>query len=306
MGRSHFCPEVNLMFWSINESLLRSVAPYLLTMLVLALYGRRLMSVMAQARMGQARLQPESAVSDQGGASAVEMVMLLPLLLALLLTILQVALIVQAKFVVNYAAFCAARSAIVAIPSKVQGAGGVEERNRLNLHSNSSPKMGMIHRAAALPCVAISPVWSTGILLATLAPLKPEVAVQMEELALLFPASREDTNISQQLVARAHYAFDPANTRVEIFGEGGDQSGSFGEQALVRVRVTFRYYLTVPFANRLFGTSYYGIKILNGFGLLNQSGLYAPITEEYTMVNEGEPPFPRKQDPGEVDFKVGG
>ncbi len=294
------------MFWSINESLLRSVTPYLLTTLALALYGRRLMIVMAQARTAQARRRPESAASDQSGASAVEMTLLLPLLLALLLTILQVALIVQAKFVVNYAAFCAARSAIVAIPSKAQGSGGVEERNRLNLRSDNSPKMAMIRRAAALPCVAISPVWSTGVMLATLAPPKPEVVVPMEELALLFPASREGDNVSRQLVARAHYAFNTANTRVEIFGEGGDQSGSFGEQALVRTRVTFRYYLTVPFANRLFGTSYYGIKFLNGFGLLNQSGLYAPITEEYTLVNEGERPFPPKQDPGEVDFKVGG
>jgi TadE-like protein len=294
------------MLWSINESFLRSAAPYFLTTLVLVLYAWRLMSVMAQARMEQARRHSEPVASDQSGASAVEMVLLLPLLLALLLTILQVALIVQAKFVVNYAAFCAARSAIVAIPSKVQGAGGVEERNRINLQSNNSPKMAMIHRAAALPCVAISPAWSSGIMLATLAPLKPELAVPMEQLALMFPASREETNISQQLVARAHYAFNTANTRVEIFGEGGDQSGSFGEQGLVRVRVTFRYYLTVPFANRLFGTSYYGIKFFNGFGLLNQSGLYAPITEEYTMVNEGEPPFPRRQDPGEIDFKVGG
>lgn len=294
------------MIWSINESLLRSVAPYVLTTLVLVIYGWRFMSVMTQARIEQAERRPEDAASGQGGASAVEMVLLLPLLLALLLTILQVALIVQAKFVVNYAAFCAARSAIVTIPAKVQGVGGVEERNRLNLRSNDSPKMGMIHRAAALPCVAISPAWSTGILLATLAPLKPETAVPMEELALMFPASREETNISQQLVARAHYAFNTTNTRVEIFGEGGNQSGTFGEQELVRVRVTFRYYLTVPFANRLFGTSYYGIKFLSGFGLINQSGLYAPITEEYTLVNEGEIPFPARQDPGEIDLKVGG
>src|SRR5262245_54530654 len=141
------------MLWSINESLLRSVAPYLLTTLVLALYGWRLMRVMAQARMEQAKRRPEPAHGGQSGASAVEMVMLLPLLLALLLTILQVALIVQAKFVVNYAAFCAARTAIVAIPSKAQGAGGTEERNRLNRNGNS-PKMTMIRRAAALPCVA--------------------------------------------------------------------------------------------------------------------------------------------------------
>jgi TadE-like protein len=294
------------MFWSINGSLLRSVAPYLLTMLALALYGRRLMSVMAQARMEHDRLRPEPASNGQSGASAVETALLLPLLLALLLTILQVALIVQAKFVVNYAAFCAARSAIVTIPSKIQGAGGVEERNRINLRRDDSPKMTMIHRAAALPCVAISPAWSTGIMLATLATQKPEVAAPMEELASLFPASRDGDKISQLLGARAHYAFNPENTRVEIFGEGGDQSGSFDDQELVRVRVTFRYYLTVPFANRLFGSSYYGSKFFKGFGLLSQSGLYAPITEEYTLVNEGEPPFPSKQDPGEIDLRVGG
>jgi TadE-like protein len=265
-----------------------------------------LMSVMAQAKTEQARRRPEFATGDQSGASAVEMTLLMPLLLALLLTILQVALIVQAKFVVNYAAYCAARSAIVAIPSKAQGGGGVEERNQINLRSDNSPKMTMIRRAAALPCVAISPVWSRGILLATLATPKPREAALMWELSLLFRASREGVNISQQLRDRAHYAFDTANTKVEIFGEGGDQSGSFGEQALVRARVTFRYYLTVPFANRLFGSPYYGSRFFNGLGLLSQSGLYAPITEEYTLVNEGEPPFPPDQDPDEVDFEVGG
>src|SRR5262249_4687794 len=140
----------------------------------------------------------------------------------------------------------------------------------------------------------------------TLAPQKPEVAAPLEELASLFPASREGANLSRQLAARAHYAFDPANTRVEIFGEGGNQSGSFDKQELVRARVTFRYYLTVPFANRLFGSSYYGIKFLDGFGLLNESGLYAPITEEYTLINEGEHTFPPEQDPDEIDLKVGG
>jgi Flp pilus assembly protein TadG len=287
------------MFWSINESLLRSVAPYLLTALALALYGWRLMSVMAQAKTEQARRRPESAADDQSGASAVEMTLLLPLLLALLLTILQVALIVQAKFVVNYAAFCAARSAIVAIPSKVQGKGGVEDRNRINLRNENSGKMTMIRRAAALPCVAISPVWSADMVISTLSKPQPEVLAPMVELSLMFPASREGSSISQQLVTRAQYAFDPSNTRVEIFGEGGDQSGSFGEQSLVRARVTFRYYLAVPFANRLFGKAYWGA------GILNQSGMYAPITEEYTLVNEGELPFPRNQDPREVDIKVG-
>src|SRR5262249_58167665 len=70
MGRSHYCLKVNLMFWSINESLLRSVAPYLLTAFALALYGRRLMSVMAQVRMEQARRQPESVAGDSKGGGA--------------------------------------------------------------------------------------------------------------------------------------------------------------------------------------------------------------------------------------------
>src|SRR5262249_424929 len=141
-------------------------------------------------------------------------------------------------------------------------AGGIEDRNQIRLRDGDSPKMTMIRRAAALPCVAISPVWSTGVLQTTLAPLRPEVLAPMGELALSFPASSGATNSSQQLVARAHYAFNPDNTRIEIFGEGGNQSGSFDRHALVRVRVTFRYYLTVPFANRLFGKSYYGFKFL--------------------------------------------
>ncbi|HKX29433.1 MAG TPA: hypothetical protein VJ302_17210, partial [Blastocatellia bacterium] len=222
------------------------------------------------------------------------------------LTILQVALITQAKFVVNYAAYCAARAAIVLIPAKVEGAGGLEHRNQIHSPDAGSPKMTMIQRAAAMPCVAISPIWSPGLLKSTLTPLDPGVVVPMEQVALLFPANREGTNISQQLVGRAHYAFNPDNTRVEIFSEEGGPGGGFEMHALVRARVTHRYYLTVPFADRLFGKSFYGTTFLNGIGLLNFSGFYATITEEYTLVNEGEPPFPPDQEPAESDIQIGG
>ena len=69
------------------------------------------------------------------------------------------------------------------------------------------------------------------------------------------------------------------------------------------VRVTYRYYLTVPAANRMLGRPYRG----GFFSLIAGTGWYYTITEQYTLPIEGEPIFPpdgQGNDPLEVETEI--
>ena len=227
------------------------------------------------------------------GVLTLQFVLLVPLLMMLLTTILQIALLIQAKFVVNYAAFCALRSAIVSIPAEMTSPESrrTESHNQINFNDEHSAKLDAIRRAAALPLTAISPVYGPGVALSTGTAPDVSLVTQLSRVALLFPGSVGGQDVSHQLLLRAHYAYDRQNTQVEIVikSNNAQSQGRFDDHDLVTVRVTHRYYLTVPFANRLFGRPFFGSRWWGG------SGFYYPITEEYTLPLEGEPLFPEGQ-----------
>jgi Flp pilus assembly protein TadG len=235
--------------------------------------------------------------ASEAGVSALEFTLLLPFFLTLMLTILQIALIVQAKFVVNHAAYCAVRCAIVAIPGNIVSSKTRKQdaHNQIAIGDENSPKMRIIHRAAALPLTSISPL--LGGAAATGTAINPSLLGPLARVAAFFSAGAKSA--SDELAQRAHYAYDNANTKVEIIPENRAQRlGRFGDHDLVTVRVTYRYYLTVPIASRILGKAY---PISMG-----GSGRYIEITEQYTLVNAGEPAFPRDQMPrgGDVEMEV--
>ena len=271
----------------LRGAFLRGVMPYAAAAAGLTLLSARLITGLLQ---NARKVRP--AADSQSGASVVEFVLIMPLLLALLLTVLQIALLVQAKFVVNYAAFCAARSAIVTIPGKISSARSrkYEGANEIVTSDPQSPKMEIIRRAAALPCVAVSPIYSK-VLLETLTPPPKSGLSALLPVQSVFAASVDGNDVSSQLLKRAPYAYGGENTKVEVSAEGGNQVPDHG---LVTVKVTFRYYLAVPFANRLLGTPYSGMWPFN-------ASWYAQITEEYSLINEGEPLFPGDRNIGDAD-----
>jgi len=232
----------------------------------------------------------------EDGLVTLQFVLLVPLLLMLLTTILQIAFVMQAKSTVNYAAFCAIRSAIVIIPTEMRSekTGLPEGHNVVRMNDPDSAKLDAIHRAAALALTAISPVYGANVAAATGTAPDASLAARLEKVVLLFPASVSGKDVSGQILARAPYAYDKQNTRVEIsFNNRGENSGqqsiaTFGDHELVTVRVTYRYYLTVPFANRLFGRPYFG-------SWWNGSGYYISISEQYTLPLEGERLCPPQQ-----------
>jgi hypothetical protein len=287
-------------FTPFNAAFLRSMAPQALALLLLCYWAGRFARRIGRGVRADAAAAPRCAGAESG-ASVIEFALMLPFLLTLLLLILQIALIVQAKFVVNYAAFCAVRSAIVTIPAKVYSTQTrrTEKNNQLEVNNPTSGKMSIIQRAAALPCTAVSPVLGARMMFLTgTSFLSPSHAVPLAQVALFFPGTGEHTLIGQELLKRASYSYDKNNTRVEIIGESG-QYDNMSDHELITARVTYRYYLTVPIAGRMIGTSYRPGMFNYVFG----SAYYAPIVEQYTLPLEGEPLVPgdRNDWPDEVE-----
>jgi len=259
--------------YGLGGPFLLSLLPYLLA---IALMTALLLRMAFRLREAAPPMTPGGG--SEAGAGVAEFIIAFPLLLALMLTILQIALLVQAKFVVNYAAFCAVRSAIVTIPARIRSERQLEERNVIDTRDPDSPKMKIIRRAAALPCVAISPAWRPALIVSTGTAYDPLAIAPLARLTVFVPS----LDYEKQVMSRAVYAYDARNTFVEVSTQGGDHDP-------VTVRVTHRYYLTVPFASRILGRSYFPDWFRFG------AGRYYPITEQYTLLNEGEPLYPESQ-----------
>lgn len=84
----------------------------------------------------------------EGGSLALEFALVFPVFITLVLMLIQWVLLVNARVVVSYAVYCAARSAVVTIPTVL----GSEEANRLG-----EEKEREIAAAAAIACLPISP-----------------------------------------------------------------------------------------------------------------------------------------------------
>lgn len=261
-------------------SLALSIGPWLLVAAALAVLVARFSGRLRAAWEPTTMEARETLVHGENGRSAIEFLLLLPIVLSILLLILEVALMVQAKLVVNYAAFCAVRSAIVWIPADAPGG---EARNHIDRTDPSSDKMQKIWRAAAFACVSISPHYSSSLVARTgISDASDDQKDAVERIAAFFP-SDGDGNVADSFRNRLAYGFDSANTTIEIIAESGshDQNaGDYGDHDPVTVRVTHRFYLGIPLANRLMGAS---------FAAGPGSGFYYPISEQYTLLNEGEP-----------------
>jgi TadE-like protein len=263
-----------------TSSFVRSILPLTVLGLVLGGLSLRISGAIARAK----KIAPARNEDKESGTSAVEFVLVLPALAVLLLMILQIALIVQAKFVVNYAAFCAARSAVVVIPDDVFGRPS-EPRNQVG-NPDSSEKVEIIQRSAALPLTAISPL--PGFSVARGVPVLTNPAV-IADLVKLAPFDVAPRSMMGQVMLRAPYAYHLENTAVKVLTVEGTEGGSFRDHDWVTVKVQYRYYLAVPFAKKLFGTSYSGNPLWN---IIFGTDYYYPIVEQYTLPVDGEPMLP--------------
>jgi hypothetical protein len=105
-----------------------------------------------------------------GGVQSLALVMTLPLFIGTILLVIQLCQVLMGVMTVQYAAFAAARAAVVWIPSSVEAAESFDNQNSTNIALSqgdsvelfpemrqNSRKLREIHAAAAQACVAISP-----------------------------------------------------------------------------------------------------------------------------------------------------
>jgi hypothetical protein len=165
--------------------------------------------------------------NEVGSVQSLSFVLTLPVFIMIMMLIVQVSQLMIATVVVHYAAFSAARSAVVWIPANV---GTVEEtENRISSIAldpeaemngdgqryrvlPGSPKYQKIELAAALACLPISPSRDVG---AVLPPGALPLASSLKAMyRTLDPSSDENLRIPQRLDNKLAYAL--ANTRIEI------------------------------------------------------------------------------------------
>jgi hypothetical protein len=207
------------------------------------------------------------ALASEEGAAAAEFALAAPVLLALVLFAVQLALVAVSRRAVEGAAFAAARSAAVWVPADSD-----EGPNRLRLDGDS-PKRERIERAAALALLPVAPAEAVA------ASGRPgtDVAGTLRELARETGLASPD-----ELVRR--YAAARARLRVEVRGVGEPGTGGLlvaGPDEPLTVSVTYACPLHVPIAARLLGVR---DRRSGGFS----SGLSARCT----VRNEGTPECP--------------
>jgi hypothetical protein len=181
-------------------------------------------------RIGRSRRRRHAPDS---GVILVEFILLLPILLTVSLMILQAALLMSGLFAVNYSAWCAARTAAVQIPTRVDAS------EPANVLVEGGVKFGRIFRSAIWPLV---PVGNGGSWV--------EVTVDdrglVDELARFYRAYDREVPgwVDERLARKLSYVWD--HTRVRVAAP--ENGARYGANEDIRVTVEHTYYLSVPYA----------------------------------------------------------
>jgi len=256
------------------------VAPLLLSFglssAAVMLFGR----VLAR-RIRRLRVRPLGV----SGTAEMEFVLAFPMFVATLMVTAQVALMINATLIVDYAAFCAARSAAVWLPQNLSAR---EPANTIEAHEDytwmaRSEKWRRIHRAAVMAAIPISPRASRftfGIDFSKAEPL-PITGDTLQSLASKADAQlRYGATIGQITLAvldKWPYAY--LGTNVDLLDASGHVAGKF--DGTVTARVTHNFEMAVPYAGPLLGKAF-GSRYLEykGIGI---GGYYVPISAAYTL-----------------------
>ncbi len=258
-------------------ALVGAVACFAVARLALLL-GRTAMTVATVLRRGRPAL-------GEAGQAMTEFAVSFPVVLITTLILVQLAMMYQAKNVVTYASFAAARAAIVWIPAEAEGEG----KHTINI--DGGDKIDKIHQAAAMACVPIAPrasVVMDGI------PFIGDVISQIfgamsSVLGAFGPAGQYIDNGLQR------YAMSTFQTEVILYKATADsmeeQSGTaswdWPTDADVGVEVRHRYYLPIPVVNRFIGDPWSLIS-LPPFFSIDLPGRYTFIRGVAVLPLEGE------------------
>lgn len=277
-----------------------AAAAALLLYLGLLLFLRRKSARPASPLQRMARLH-----EDRGATASMEYLMVLMPFLVIVMTIWQLAFMINAKLHVSYATFAAARSAAVMIPAQFDG----EEPGKLAQQTNSKEsKWTRIERAAIPGTIAVSPgsagdaggvfaahngyqLLSGGGFDGVEVPNPVDTGSRLILMSMhmcdtpIFcsPEALTGTRPGRTAV-KDLYA--QTMTTVRVQGQDSSQAADLSSQDVITVSVDYVFWLQVPWVGRLFEA---GFK-----GFLN------PVTKEPLIFN----PYPSMTMSEQTSIKV--
>jgi hypothetical protein len=225
--------------------------------------------------------QRRKGISAQGGAVIVEFAMVLPFVLMFTMIMVQSMLMMAGYMCVHYAAFCAARAAVVQVPVSI--AGSAEVPNFLDL-GGASVKLARIKSAAVWPLIPIS-CGSDDY------PASQECSDLQSGLTSYYGSYGQGIPawINTQLPRRFSYAtqYTSVTPLNPITGEKfPDPFHTYAEHEDILVSVQYTFYLSFPFMAKIFKTIGHGVDLEFGQG---NYGL--PIQASCRLPNEGVQDF---------------
>ncbi len=220
----------------------------------------------------------------ESGQAMTEVAVSFPVLLITTLILMQLALMYQARNVVTYAAFSAARAAIVWIPATSD----TEAKHQINV--GGGDKWDKIHQAAAMACVPISP--RASVVLDGL----PFVGDVIGDAFSAFSSMMSGFGLAGEYVDNGlqRYGYSTFATEVKLYEATSsgfeEKSGNITWQYPgpdVGIRVRHRYYLPIPVVNRIIGDDW-SIIDAGPFFSLDLPGEYTFIRSVAVLPLEGE------------------
>ena len=267
---------------------------YTLEIVVYALLGAGCLFVVGKLAWGLARatvlgaravVQRQPVRMGESGQAMTEVAASFPVLLITTLILMQLALMYQAKNVVTYAAFSAARAAIVWIPATSE----TEGKHQINI--GGGEKWDKIHQAAAMACVPISP--RASVVLDGL----PFIGDVIGDAFSVFSSMMSGFGLAGEYTDNAiqRYGYATFATEVKLYKASSsgfdEQSGNVTWQypggGDVGIRVRHRYYLPIPVVNRIIGDDW-SIVDMGPFFSLDLPGEYTFIRSVAVLPLEGE------------------
>jgi len=249
--------------------------------------GAKLLWVLARAVAGfllTARARRSFSLGTRGQAMT-EFAISFPIVLITTLILMQLALMYQAKNVVTYAAFSAARAAIVYIPAEMDGEG------KHSVNADGGDKFDKIQQAAAMACVPISP--RASVVLDGL----PFVGDIIASAFSTFSQMMSSLGIAGEYVDSAlqRYAYSTFATGVTLYKANesgltevsGTASWDWPTESDVGVLVSHKFYLAIPLVNRFIGEDW-SILSIPPFFSINLPGQYTRIRATAVLPLEGE------------------
>ncbi|BBB32321.1 hypothetical protein TTHT_0753 [Thermotomaculum hydrothermale] len=260
-------------------------APVFLAIFTFLIFLMIIFSTISAAKKSKRKLKDLG--DDEDGQALTEFILIFPLQLFITLCIMQLSLIYTARLVVNYAAFNAARAAIVVIPQSMEDeiAGHInlpsnEENNENESSGNNSDdtkkqKYKLIKKAAALSLMPIchgSKAFLKDFKITlfggtTVSGMDIVETLQIDEIITLlgkfigFIGDVFGVNDLDKYTEAVSYRFMYASlfTDINILDENLDQiydEKEYSRSDLVVVKVKFPYYLVIPIANKFMGKKF--------------------------------------------------